>query len=420
MKSLSFVFAALAAVSCLAGCGRSEAPQQQEAAAPAATKVMPQAPAESAAAFIARANAEIDELDLEQGAASWVSVTYINEDTAMLASRANARVGELMGRLIEESKAYDGQDMDADTARMMSMLRRADYMPSHMSVPSDPAKLLETAEIQSRMGGLYGAGKYCPDGPDSCRTLQQLSDVLAGSRDYDAQLEAWAGWRTVSPAMREDYRRFAELTREGAQELGYGDMGEMWRSGYDMSPVEFEGEVERLWGQVEPLYEALHCYVRNQLSKKYGADLVAPEGPIPAHLLGNMWSQQWGEIYDLVEPYPGVTNLDVTAALRGNDYDAVDMTRTAEGFFTSLTMPALPDTFWERSMLTRPRDREVVCHASAWNMNPAENDVRIKQCIVPTQEEFETVHHELGHVYYYLAYNHLPNLFRKGAHDGFH
>ena len=162
-------------------------------------------------------------------------------------------------------------------------------------------------------------------------------------------------------------------------------MGEMWRSGYDMSPGEFEVEVERLWGQVEPLYEALHCYVRDELTEKYGADRVPPEGPIPAHLLGNMWSQQWGQIYDIVEPYPGVTNLDVTAALRGKDYDASGMTRTAEGFFTSLAMPALPESFWERSMLTRPRDREVVCHASAWNMNPAENDVRIKQCIVPTQ-----------------------------------
>ncbi len=420
MKSLSLPIAALAAALCLAGCGRDETPQPRQAAAPIEPVAVSEAPAESAAAFIARANAEIDELDLEQGAASWVSVTYINEDTALLASRANARVGELMGRLIEESKAYDGAEMDTDTARMMSMLRRADYMPSHMSVPSDPARLLETAEIQSRMEGLYGAGKYCPDGPDSCRTLQQLSNVLASSRDYDAQLEAWTGWRTVSPAMREDYRRFAELTSEGAKELGYGDMGEMWRSGYDMSPGEFEVEVERLWGQVEPLYEALHCYVRDELSNRYGADLVSPEGPIPAHLLGNMWSQQWGEVYDIVEPYPGVTNLDVTAALRGNDYDAVRMTQTAEGFFTSLNMPELPESFWERSMMTRPRDREVVCHASAWNMNPAENDVRIKECIVPTQDEFETVHHELGHIYYYLAYNHLPNLFRKGGHDGFH
>ena len=370
--------------------------------------------------FLARANAEMDELDTEQGAASWVNATYITDDTALLASHANARAGELMARLIGESSVYRGADMDAETARMLSLLRRADYMPSAMSVPSDPAKLLEVAEIQSRMSGLYGSGKYCPDGPESCRTLEQLSDVLAHSRDYETQLDAWAGWRTVSTPMREDYRRFTELTTEGARELGFSNMGEMWRSGYDMSPAEFEAEVERLWDQVKPLYEALHCYVRDQLSGQYGADRVPPRGPIPAHLLGNMWSQQWGEIYDIVEPYPGVTNLDVTAALKGHDYDAEKITRAAEGFFTSLGMPELPQTFWERSMLTKPRDRDVVCHASAWNMNPAEDDVRIKQCITPTQEQFETVHHELGHIYYYLAYNDLPNLYRKGAHDGFH
>ena len=405
------------------GCGRSDEPRSGAPAdaTPAVTgQTASGAPAETARDFIARANAEIDDLDLEQGAASWVSVTYINEDTAMLASRANARVGELMAGLIADSKAYADSEMDPETARLMTMLRRSDYMPEHMSVPSDPDRLLETAEIQSRMEGLYGAGKYCPDGPDSCRTLQQLSAVLANSRDYDEQLEAWAGWRTISPVMRDDYRRFAELTTEGARELGYNDMGEMWRSGYDMSPSQFEDEVERLWGQVKPLYKELHCYVRDELVRQYGADRVSGDDPIPAHLLGNMWSQQWDEIYDLVEPYPGITNLDVTAALKGRDYDAERMTRAAEGFFISLGMPALPETFWERSMLTKPRDREVVCHASAWNMNPAENDVRIKQCIVPTKEEFETVHHELGHIYYYLAYNHLPNLFRKGAHDGFH
>jgi len=407
----------------LAACGRDENPPESAPVAkpaPAQGAGLAATRDESATEFLARANAEMDELDVEQGAASWVNATYITDDTALLASHANARAGELMARLISESSVYRGADMDVETARMLSLLRRADYMPSAMSVPLDPAKLLEAAEIQSRMSGLYGSGKYCPDGPESCRTLEQLSDVLAHSRDYETQLDAWAGWRTVSTPMREDYRRFTELTTEGARELGFSNMGEMWRSGYDMSPAEFEAEVERLWDQVKPLYEALHCYVRDQLSEQYGADRVPPRGPIPAHLLGNMWSQQWGEIYDIVEPYPGVTNLDVTAALRGHDYDAEKITRTAEAFFTSLGMPELPQTFWERSMLTKPRDREVVCHASAWNMNPAEDDVRIKQCITPTQEQFETVHHELGHIYYYLAYNDLPNLYRKGAHDGFH
>lgn len=377
-------------------------------------------PADTPAEFLARVNAALDDSDLEQGAAGWVAATYINKDTALLASRANARQGELMAELIEASKRYDAVGMDAETRRALSLLRRADYMPEHISLPSEPAKLVETTALQKKMEGAYGAGKYCPEGPDSCRNLEELEDVLANSRDWDELVDAWVGWRTVSVPMRDDYRRFVELSTEGAHELGYHDMGEMWRAGYDMSPEAFKAESERLWEQVKPLYDQLHCYVRGRLADFYGEDRAPRDGPIPAQLLGNMWSQQWAEIDDLVLPYPDAESVDVTAALQSHDYDAVRMTRTAEGFFTSLGMPALPETFWERSMLTRPRDREVVCHASAWSLDPEQNDVRIKQCLEPTKDHFETVHHELGHVYYYLAYNQLPNIYRKGAHDGFH
>lgn len=402
----------------LAACGNESGVSQPKSNSPvvaAATVV-----SETATEFLQRANAEIDESDAEQGAATWVSVTYINGDTALLSTNANARQGALMAKLIDDSGAYDDAQLAPETARHLGMLRRSDYMPEHMSLPSDPDRLVETTAIQRKMEGMYGAGRYCPDGEDSCKTLEQLSDVLAHSRDYDETLAAWLGWRTVSVPMREDYQRFAELTTEGALELGYNDMGEMWRSGYDMSPAQFESEVERLWGQAKPLYEQLHCYVRNRLADHYGDDRVPRDGPIPAHLLGNMWSQEWTPVYDLLEPFPGAGNLDVTAALEEQDYDARRVAEAGERFFVSMGMPELPETFWERSMLQRPRDRDVVCHASAWNMDPANNDVRIKQCIVPTEDEFTTVHHELGHIYYYLAYNHLPNLYRKGAHDGFH
>jgi peptidyl-dipeptidase A len=402
----------------LAACGNESGVSQPKSNSPvvaAATVV-----SETATEFLQRANAEIDESDAEQGAATWVSVTYINGDTALLSTNANARQGALMAKLIDDSGAYDDAQLAPETARHLGMLRRSDYMPQHMSLPSDPDRLVETTAIQRKMEGMYGAGRYCPDGEDSCKTLEQLSDVLAHSRDYDETLAAWLGWRTVSVPMREDYQRFAELTTEGALELGYNDMGEMWRSGYDMSPAQFESEVERLWGQAKPLYEQLHCYVRNRLADHYGDDRVPRDGPIPAHLLGNMWSQEWTPVYDLLEPFPGAGNLDVTAALEEQGYDARRVAEAGERFFVSMGMPELPETFWERSMLQRPRDRDVVCHASAWNMDPANNDVRIKQCIVPTEDEFTTVHHELGHIYYYLAYNHLPNLYRKGAHDGFH
>ena len=242
---------------------------------------------------------------------------------------------------------------------------------------------------------------------------------MANSRDYGELLDAWQGWRTVAPPMREKYARYTALVNEGANELGYGDLGEMWRSGYDMSPAEFEQETARLWEQVRPLYDELHCHVRAKLAEVYGADKVPQDGPIPAHLLGNMWSQQWSSIYDLVEPYPGVAGFDVDTTLRKENYSPQEMVRSAESFYVSLGMPRLPDTFWERSQFTKPRDRDVVCHASAWGLDGGK-DLRIKMCIKQTYEELEVIYHELGHNYYQGAYKNQPPLFQGGAHSGFH
>jgi peptidyl-dipeptidase A len=219
--------------------------------------------------------------------------------------------------------------------------------------------------------------------------------------------------------MRPMYERFVVLANEGAREIGFTDLGALWKSGYDMAPDAFEADTERLWSQVAPLYEQLHCHVRDKLADHYGEDKVSRSGPIPAHLLGNIWAQQWGNLYDLVEPAPGIGQFDITSALEEQDWDEIRMTRVAENFFVSLGMPPLPQTFWERSLLTKPRDRDVVCHASAWPID-GEDDVRIKQCVEPTAEHLTTLHHELGHIYYYLMYRHLPPLYQDGAHDGFH
>src|SRR5690606_32369959 len=217
------------------------------------------------------------------------------------------------------------------------------------------------------------------------------------------------GWHTIGRPMREDYVRFVELANEGARELGYEDLGVMWRSGYDMPVDEFVQEVERLWGQVKPLYDELHCYARDRLAEKYGADLVPAGQPVPAHLFGNIWAQQWNNIYeDILKPYPRAPQAPpLDRELVRQKYDAARMTKLAESFYTSLGMSPLPDSFWERSMLTRPRDREVVCHASAWHMDGKE-DVRLKQCILPNEEELGTIYHELGHLYYDLAYKDQP------------
>ena len=372
-------------------------------------------PLQSAEEFVAATNESYLELRREGAAAAWAYQTYITPDTALLAARAQERGLKFQSSAVAGARQYDGQELESLTQRAINTIKWGTTLPA----PDDDAKRRELSEIMTRMEGAYGSGKHCPEGPKSCRDLEELSEVMARSREPAELLEAWRGWRTISPPIRSDYQRFVELGNEGAKELGFNDMGELWRSGYDMPVEDFSGEVERLWSQVSPLYEQLQCYAADTLRQYYGEETVPAGEPIPAHLLGNMWSQTWGEIYDLAEPYPGVAELNVTRAMQDQDYSAVYMTELAEDFFVSLGMPELPESFWQRSLLVKPQDREVVCHASAWSMDGAD-DVRIKMCIEPTQEHLFTIYHELGHIYYFLAYRDQPLIFQSGAHDGFH
>jgi peptidyl-dipeptidase A len=433
----------------LAACGGSQPP------APAATGPAPGKPtAADAAQFVDKANAELKAEYPEATAAGWVSETFINDDTQLLNAKAGERALALQSQLIEDSKKFNGLELPADVSRQILLLKISNAVPA----PTDPAKRAELAQIATKLDGEYGAGKYCPPGKsgDDCLNLDQLEEVIDHSRDPKALAEAWAGWHTVGKPMKQDYAKLAQLMNEGAVELGYKDAGELWRAGYDMTPEQFASETERLWAQVQPLYEQLHCYVRARLHDKYG-DLVPANGLIPADLLGNMWAQDWSNVYDLVEPYKGVGSLDVDSVLRqrrdalekqkladfmarfakehpgrkptvqqldgveqqADTQYAKDTAKIAEDFYISIGFPALPASFWDKSMLTRPRDRDVVCHASAWDMNQ-KGDVRIKMCIKPDEESLETIHHEMGHVYYFLHYNQQPELYQAGAHDGFH
>ncbi len=370
---------------------------------------------ETPAEFLARSEQEMLELGKEVGLAHWLRATYITPDTGELAARASERSLAFDSALIAQAKKLKDTPTDPESARAIALILRGSSMPA----PTDPKLRAELAKLSTNLEGLYGAGKACDADGDNCKTLPELENVLAASRDYDEQLAAWLAWREVSPPMRPMYQRFVELMNLGAQELGYEDLGEQWKSGYDLSVPEFEAETNRLWAQVEPLYEALHCHVRDSLSRHYGEALVPRQGPIPAHLLGNMWAQSWSNLYDLLEPYPGVAPLNVTAALQEQNYDAVRMTETAEDFFTSLGLPELPDSFWQNSMLEAPADHDAVCHASAWDLDNG-SDPRIKQCVEPNEDQLVTLHHELGHIYYYLMYKELRPLFKGGAHDGFH
>jgi peptidyl-dipeptidase A len=367
-----------------------------------------------AKAFVEKAEGEFLKSSIAAERANWVASNFITEDTEQIAADANQRRMELLAGLAKEATRFDGLALDAETARKLKLLK----LSLVLAAPADPAKSEELARIAASMEGAYGRGKWTPPGGEPM-SLEDISRRLATSRDPKELAALWTGWHAVGAALRKDYARYVELGNAGARELGFADTGAMWRAKYDMPPDAYAKELDRLWEQVKPLYVSLHAYVRMKLRETYGKDVVPEKGPIPAHLLGNMWAQQWGNLYPLLAPQDADPGYDLTKILVEKKTDARQMVRYGEGFFTSLGFTPLPKTFWDRSLFTRPRDREVVCHASAWCVDWVD-DLRLKMCIEINAEDFATVHHELGHNFYQRAYNRQPPLFRDSANDGFH
>ena len=408
--------AAAASVLLAAGAGAALSQGQDQMAASAATPTITQHPAtaEGAAAFVAEAEETLMALSEYVGRVAWVRATHITFDTMWLEARANAEYTELQVALANEAARFNDVQVPDDVRRKLNLMRQSIVLPA----PNRPGAAGELAEITTRLDSTYATGRFEHQGEQI--TLQQGEEILAESRDPAVTKAIYEGWRTVSPVMRDDYARMVEIANEGARELGYPDTGAMWRSGYDMEPDAFAAETDRLWNQVKPFYENLHCYVRAELNERYGDAVQPATGPIRADLLGNMWSQQWGNIYDVVSPSDlPESSYDLTDLLVQADYTPVKIAETAEGFYTSMGLAELPDTFWERSQIVRPEGREVVCHASAWDIDNVD-DLRIKMCTRVNAEDFQTMHHELGHNYYQRAYNQQPFLFRNGANDGFH
>jgi peptidyl-dipeptidase A len=369
--------------------------------------------AEEARAFVEAAEKRLSELSEHTARAAWVQNNFITYDTQILSARAREQLTAATTEYAQQAARFDGLVLPYEVDRKLKLLKLAITTPA----PTDPAERAELTRITTSMPSDYGSGRFC-DKAGKCFGINELERLMGTERDPARLQELWEGWRTVSAPMRPRYQRFVELTNKGARELGYKDAGAMWRSKYDMPPDEFAREIDRLWNQLRPLYESLHAFVRGRLSRHYGPGVVPPTGPIPAHLLGNMWAQSWGNTYHLlgVESDPG---FDLTHILRSRNIDETEMVRYAERFFTSLGFDPLPKTFWDRSLFVKPRDRDVVCHASAWNLDSAE-DLRIKMCIEVTAEHFQVIHHELGHNFYQRAYNQQPPLFRGSANDGFH
>ncbi|GGO69970.1 M2 family metallopeptidase [Bowmanella pacifica] len=390
--------------------------QQDSKADNSAPVAQPQAipSADDARTFIQHAQAEIEKLQLPASQAAWAYATYINQDTAAVSAYLGEKLSTRTAELAKEAAKFNQVEVDADTRRQLNLLLNSFVL----APPSQPDKSERLAQLSSELDGMYGKGKYCRANGE-CWDLGQMTAKMARSRDNDLLLEVWQGWRQISVPMKPLYEEMVGLANEGAQELGFADTSELWRGKYDMPADDFAMELDRTWNQVKPFYEALHCHVRAKLGDYYGTDVVAQDKPIPAHLLGNMWAQSWGNIYELVKPERKMQVPDVTRALKAQDYDEIKMVKQAESFFTSLGFEPLPESFWQRSQFIQPKDRDVICHASAWDIDD-KDDLRIKMCIQKTGEEFNVIHHELGHNFYQRAYKNQPLLYRGSANDGFH
>jgi peptidyl-dipeptidase A len=367
-----------------------------------------------AEAFIARAEAELEANSLRAERIDWVNSTYLTEDTDVLAAEAGAASTEMEMRFAAEAARYSkAPNLSPDAQKKLEAL-----MGVLLPAPTRPGAAQELNEISARLQSSYGTGEGTLAGDPI-----EGSDIeaeMVTNRDPDQLKEMWTSWHdSVGAPMRKDYERVVSLANEGARELGFPDVGAIWRSEYDMPPQDFAALVDRLWGDVKPFYDELHCYTRTKLNERYGDAVQPKSGPIRADLLGNMWAQEWGGIYDIVAPEGIDIGYDTTELLKSNGYDPIGMVRTAERFFSSLGFARLPDTFWTRSMFVKPADREVVCDAAAWSLD-GKDDLRIQMCIKVNAQDFNTIHHELGHIYYYRAYKDLSYLYRDGANEGFH
>ncbi|MDB4843509.1 M2 family metallopeptidase [Gammaproteobacteria bacterium] len=369
--------------------------------------------------FLERVELEDKTLGPVASSAYWLQANFITYDSQKVVADYGKRFQLLALERARQASTFDDVEVSKENRRKLNLIKNSFVMPS----PLDDTLAGEIANIMAELDAMYGAGQHC-FGEGDCYDLEAFEGVIDNSRDPDELLKAWEGWRNIGTPMKDKYLRMVEIGNLGAKDLGYEGLTDLWFSQYDMPAEEFLAETDRVWDELKPLYDALHCHVRSELSEHYGEEVVSKEGVLPAHVLGNMWGQSWANVYDLVytPDNPNASSgIDLTKILEEKNIDEIEMTKIAENFFISLGFQSLPDTFWERSLFVKPQDRSVVCHASAWNLDADANDLRIKMCIERNAEDFSTIHHELGHIFYYQAYNSTqPSVFQSGANDGFH
>ncbi|MES2156716.1 MAG: M2 family metallopeptidase [Pseudomonadota bacterium] len=400
----------------------------QQAAAPTATE---------AEAFLAKAEKAMFDHSLISSRADWVNATYLNDDSdAVAAYFGSINTAMKVDYALEAAKYATAPGLSVETRRRLDLLRTALTLPA----PTTAGAAQELNMLSTRLQSTYGKGMGTLNGKPI--NGSDIEEKMGSSRNPQELQEMWVSWHdNVGAPMRGDYTKLVDIANAGAKELGFADTGAMWRSKYDMPADDFAKLTDKIWADVKPLYDQLHCYTRTKLNEKYGDTVQPATGPIRADLLGNMWAQQWGNIYDVVAPAgAGDLGYDVGDLLKAKGFietrpDQTDgpdtpekerrgywekqMFRIGEGFYSSLGLAPLPTTFWDRTQFIKPRDRDVVCHASAWDLDN-KDDIRVKMCTKVNSTDFVTIHHELGHNYYQRAYNKQPQLYLDGANDGFH
>ncbi len=366
--------------------------------------------------FLANVESENKKDDPVIYSASWISSNFITYDSQKVIADYGTKSTLKSLQRSRKAASFDGLDTSKENQRMLNILKSSFVMPP----PLDEKLASELSEITTSLEAMYGSGEYCFD-DEECYDLEAFESIIDNSRDPKELLRAWEGWHEIGKPMKPMYMRMVDIGNQGSVDLGYEGLSDLWFSKYDMPAEDFLDDTDRVWSEVKPLYDALHCHVRAKLNEHYGDEVISKTGPLPVHMLGNMWGQSWSNIYDLVyEEKSDSKYIDVTKIINEKSLSEIEMVEYAEDFFISMGFKPLPETFWERSLFVKPRDRSVVCHASAWNLDPANNDLRIKMCIEKNEEDFITIHHELGHIFYYQAYNHIPTVFQAGANDGFH
>jgi peptidyl-dipeptidase A len=244
-------------------------------------------------------------------------------------------------------------------------------------------------------------------------STNEIDEILKSETDLNKRLIAWKSSKEVGSVLKDGLAGLRDLRNETVKALGYENFFDYQVSDYGMNSKEMMELLRQINRELYPLYRELHTYARYELAKKYNSKIVPDL--IPAHWLPNRWGQDWSELVE-------VKGLNLDSAIRSRDAEWV--VKQGEEFYKSLGFPALPESFWQKSDLYPLPDNAKYKknnHASAWHMN-LDNDVRSLMSVIPNAEWFETSHHELGHIYYYISYSRpeIPYLLREGANRAYH